>query len=143
MKKFFQFVALVVVLLLAAQPLLADTACAQQRCADDHSMADCCSHSGSMAMPDSAMLSTAMNSTPAESVQAEAVCSYDSCGIVSVSSTAQVATDPKDGLATSVDLLMPVALFSAIPAAALSVRFVEDAPTPATSRQVLFQVFRI
>jgi hypothetical protein len=141
MKRLFQFVVFAVALLAAAQPLLADTACAEQRCGGT---SDCYMHLGSMAIPDSAMqpLLASSQATP-HAVFAEAGCSYGSCSLRSDSTTLLVATPPIFRLANSNTLLMPVAQFSASPAVTLAARSSEDAAAGAVPRNILFQVFRI
>ena len=141
MKRLFQFVVFALVLLAVAQPLLADTACTQQRCGGTP---DCYMHLGSMAIPDSAMSSILVSSqaTP-YGVFAESDCSYGWCWLRSDSTTLLVATPPIFRLANGSTLLMPVAQFSAGPAVTLAARSSEDAAAGAVPRNILFQVFRI
>jgi hypothetical protein len=140
MKRLFQFVVYALVLLAAAQPLLADTACTQQRCG---STPDCYMHLGSMAIPDSAMSSLLASSlaTP-HAVFAETGCSYGSCRLRSDSTRLLMATPPTFRLASNT-LLMTVAQFSASPAVILAARSSEDAAVGSVPRNILFQVFRI
>jgi hypothetical protein len=141
MKRLFQFVLFALVLLAAAQPLLTDTACTQQRCGGTP---DCYTHLGCMAIPDSAMSSLlpSFRATP-HAVFAEAGCSYRSCWLRSNSATLLVATSPIFRLANGSTLLMPVAQFSARPVVILAARSSEDAIAGAVPRNILFHVFRI
>lgn len=141
MKRLFEFIVFALVLLAAAQPLLADTACTQQRCGGTP---DCYMHLGSMAIPDSAISSLLASSlaTP-QAVFAEAGCSYGSCWLRSDSTALLVATPPIFRLANGGTLLMPVAQFSASPAVTPAARSSEDAAARAVPRNILFQVFRI
>src|SRR5260221_12607664 len=113
MKKLFQFVVFALVLLAAAQPLLADTACTQQRCGGTR---DCYMHLGGMPIPDSAMSSLLASSlaTP-HAVFAEAGCSYGWYWLASDSTKLLMTTPPIFRLAKGSTLLMPVAQFSASP----------------------------
>jgi hypothetical protein len=140
MKRLFQFVVFGLVLLAAAQPLLADAACAQQRCGGTP---DCYMHLGSMAIPDSAMSSLLASSlaTP-HAVFAEAGCNYGSCRLRSDRATLLLATAPTLRLVSNT-FLMPVAQFSASLAVILAARSSEDAAAGAVPRNILFQVFRI
>src|SRR5260370_17555156 len=114
MKRLFHFVVFALVLLAAAQPLLADTACTHQQCGGTP---DCSMHLGSMAIPDSAMSSLLGSSqaTP-HPVFAEAGCSYSWCWLASDSTALLMATPPIFRLANGSTLLMPAAQFSASPA---------------------------
>jgi hypothetical protein len=141
MKRMFRFAVLALVLLAAAQPLLADIACAQQRCGGTP---NCYMHIGCTAIPDAAMQSLLVSSLSASYVVlAEAGCSYGSCELRSDSATLQMATPPIFKLASSSPLLMPVAQFSASPVVTLAARSSRDAAAGAVPRHILFQVFRI
>jgi hypothetical protein len=141
MKRLFQFVVFALVLLAAPQPLLADIACAQQRCGGTP---DCYMHIGCMAIPDSAMQSLLASSQVAPHVVfAEAGCSYVSCWLRSDSATLLTATPPILKLAGSSTLIMPEAQFSASPAINLAATSSKDAAAGAVPRHILFQVFRI
>jgi len=144
MKKLLQFVALALVLLVAAQPLLAETSCAEQPCGGDHSVEDCRVPSGTMAKPDSAMPSTRANPrATAHAVLGEAGCSYGSCCLAWPTTTLQMAAPPKSRLASSVAPFTPIAQFVATPAVIPAARASEDLATHATAKYILFQVFRI
>jgi len=140
MKRLFQFVVFALVLLAAAQPLLADTACTQQRCEGT----DCSLHFDSMAIPNSAMppILASSQATP-QVVFAEAGCSYGLCWLRSDSATLLLATPPTFRLARSSTFYMPVVQFSASRAVILAARPFEDAATGAVPKNILFQVFRI
>jgi hypothetical protein len=142
MKRLFQFVVFALVLLAAAaQPLLADIACAQQRCGG---IVDCSMHIGCMAIPDSAMQSFLASFQAAPQVAiAEAGCSYDSWWLAPTDATLLKATPPTTRLASSTTLLMRVAQFSASPVVNPVARLSEDAAVGAVPRHILFQVFRI
>jgi hypothetical protein len=124
MKILFQSVVFGLVLLVASQPLLADTACTRQRCGG---APDCYMHLGSMAFADSAMQSL-LASFPATPyvVFAESDCSYGSCWLRSDSATLLMATPQIFNLAGKTTLLMPVAQLSASRAAILAPRPFED-----------------
>ena len=141
MKRLFQFVVFALVLLAAAQPLLADTACAQQKCGGTP---DCSMYSGSMAIPGSAMSSLLASSqaTP-HAVFAESGCSYGWCWLRSDSTPLLVAKPPIFRLANSSAPLMPVAQFSGSSAVILAARSSEGAAAGAVPRNILFQLFRI
>lgn len=141
MKRLLQFVAFALVLLVVAQPLLADTECAQQRCGGT---LDCSMNIGCKAIPDSAMQSILASSQASPHVAiAEAACSYGSCRLRSDSAALLTATPPILKLASSSKLLMPVAQFSASPVVNLAATSAEDAAAGAVHRRILFQVFRI
>jgi len=55
MKKILQIVALVLMLLLGAEPVFAEGDCGQRTCCGNHCTADCCGHPGEMTMQASAM----------------------------------------------------------------------------------------
>jgi hypothetical protein len=113
MKRSPQFVALALLLLVVAQPVLADTGCIQ---------------------PPQAVTDV---------VVAEAGCSYSSCWLSSASPTLPVAMPPKVRLAGSTALFTQVAHSTVIPAVLLAARPAEDAAAHATAKYILFQVFRI
>jgi hypothetical protein len=140
MKRLFQFVVFAVVLLAAAQPLLADAVCPEQPCGGtlDYSM-----HFDSMAIPRPAMQQI-LTSSPAtqQVVFGDAGCSYGRCWLRSDSATLLLATPPIFRLASSTSLV-PVAQFSASRAVILAARSSEDAAAGAVPRHILFQVFRI
>ena len=140
MKRLFQFVALAIVLLAAAQPLLANTACTQPQC---EGSPDCSTHFDSMAIPSSAM-QYILASSPATSsvVLPEAGCSYGTCWLELDSAKLLAVTPPTSRLASRT-LLMPVAPFSGSDAVILPVRSPGDVATGAVPRHILFQVFRI
>jgi hypothetical protein len=141
MKRLSQFVVFALVLLGAAQPLLADIDCAQQRCG---AIPDCSMHLGCMATPDSVMQSLFASTQATSHVAfAEAGCSYGFCRLRSDSTALLMATPPTFRLASSSTLLMPVAQFSASPAVNLAATSSEDAAAVAVPRHILFQVFRI
>ena len=140
MKKLFQLVVFALVLLAGPQLLLADIACAQQRCGGT---TDCYMHIGCMAIPDSAMQSLlASSQTTPQVVFEEAGCSNGSCWLRSDSATLLTATPPTFRRASNT-MLMPVAQFSARAAVILATRSSEDAAAGAVPRHILFQVFRI
>jgi hypothetical protein len=141
MKRLFQFVVFALVLLAAAQPLLADIVCAQQRCGGTP---DCYMHFGSMATPDSAVQSLLASSQATPNAPfVEAGCRYGSCWFRSDGAALLMATPPILKLSSSSTLLMPVAQFSANPAVNLADTSAEDAAAGAVPRRILFQVFRI
>jgi hypothetical protein len=141
MKRLFQFVVFALVLLAVPQPLLADIACAQQRCGGT---SDCSMHLVCMATPDSAMQPLIASSQAAPHVVfAEAGCSYGSCWLRSDSATFLMARPPIFILASSSTFLMPVAQFSANPTVIIAARSSKDAAAGAVPRHILYQVFRI
>ena len=141
MKRLFQFVVFALVLLAAAQPLLADPACTQPQCEGNPV---CSMHFESMAIPNSAMqpILASLQATP-QFVFAEAGCSYGWCWLRSDSSGLLVATPPTFRLANCSSFLVPVAQFSGSPAVVLAARSCEGAAGGAVPRHILFQVFRI
>jgi hypothetical protein len=140
MKRLFQFVVFTLVLLAGPQQLLADIACAQQRCGG---APDCYMHIGCMAIPDSAMQSLLASSQAASHIAfTEAGCSYGSCWLRSDNVTLLMATPPILKLASST-LFMQAAQFSASPAVNLAATSSEDTAAGAARRHILFQVFRI
>jgi len=144
MKKLLQFVALALVLLVAAQPLLAKTSCAKQPCVGDQSVEDCRVFSDTLAKPDSAMPSTLAN--PRATVHAllgKAGCNYGSCCLAWPTATSQMAAPPKSRLASSDTPFTPIAQFVATPTVILAARASENLATHATAKYILFQVFRI
>jgi hypothetical protein len=140
MKRLFQFVALAIVLLAAAQPLLANTACTQPRC---EGSPDCSTHFDSTAIPNSGM-QYILASSPATSsvVFPEAGCGYGTCWLESDSATLLAVTPPTSRLASRT-FLMPVAPFSASQAVILAAGSPQDVAAGAVPRHILFQVFRI
>lgn len=140
MKRLFQFVVFALVLLAAAQPLLADAACTQPQC---ESGRVCSMHLGSMAIPDSAMSSLLASSLAIPHAAFADGCSYGSCRLRSDSTRLLMATPPTFRLANGSTLLMPVAQFSASPAVILEARSSEDAAAGAVPRHIRFQVLRI
>ncbi len=141
MKKLFQFVAFALVLLAATQRLLADAACAQQRCGGTP---DCSMHLDSLSIPDPAMqFQLASSQAAPQSVIAEAGCSYGSCWLRSDSAKFLITTPTKFKLAGSSTFLTPIAQFSASPGVILAARSSEYAAAGAVPKHPLFQVFRI
>ncbi len=145
MKRLLQFVALMLVLLVAAQPLLAGTACATQSCSGEHAMAACCMHAGGMAMSAGGMESMRVACTPAGGHRAvvTAGCSDPGCGMDSVDAAVQIADPSKSNVVSDVTPLAPVAEIAASLVPLLAIRPADDAAAPATARYVLLQTFRI
>ncbi len=140
MKRSFQFVVFALVLLAAAQPLLADIACDQRQC---EGSPVCSVWFEGMAIPDSAMLSllASAQATP-YAVLPEAGCSNGWCWLASDSPRLLVAT-PQTFRQARGSTFMPVAQLSANSAVVLAARSSEDATAGAVPRNILFQVFRI
>ncbi|HEY0309345.1 MAG TPA: hypothetical protein VGB94_14375 [Acidobacteriaceae bacterium] len=145
MKRLLQFVALMLVLLVAAQPLLAGTACATQSCSGEHAMVACCMHSGGMAMSADGMQSMRAACTPAGGHRAvvTAGCSDPGCGMASADAAVVVADPSKSSIVSDVTPLAAVAEIAASVAPVLILRPSEDAAAPATARYILLQTFRI
>ena len=145
MKKLLQSVALMLVLLVAAQPLLAASSCATQRCSGEHAMATCCMHGGGMAMAAGGMQSMRAACTPAGGHKAvvTAGCSDPGCGMATADAAVPVAYPSKSSVASDVTSLPAVAEIAADVVPVLGVRTAEDASAPATARYILLQTFRI
>ena len=141
MKRSFQFVVIALVLLAAAQPLLAHTACDQRQC---EGSPVCSVWFEGMAIPDSAMLSLlgSAQATP-YAVLPEAGCSNGWCWLTSDNPRLLVATQSTFRLANGRALFIPVARFSVSPAVILAARLSEDAAAGTVPRHILFQVFRV
>ncbi len=145
MKKLLQSVALMLVLLVAAQPLLAASSCATQSCSGEHAMATCCMHSGGMAMAGGGMQSMRAACTPAGGHRAvvTAGCSDPGCGMASVDAAGVVADPSKSNVVSDVAPLAPVVEIAANLIPAAIVRPSEDAAAPTAARYILLQTFRI
>ena len=141
MKRSFQSVVFALVLLAAAQPLLADTACDQRQC---EGSPVCSVWFEGMAIPDSAMLSllASAQATP-YAVLPEAGCSNGWCWLRSDSTALLMATPLAFRLANGRTLFIPVAQFSVSPAVILAAGSCEDAAAGSVPKNILFQVFRI
>ena len=141
MKRLFQFVIFGVVLLAAAQPLPANTACDQQQCEGTPVCSVC--FDGTV-IRNSAMqpIPAGSRSTP-QVAFGETKCSYGWCWLRSDGSSSLVATPSTFRLANGRTLFIPVAQFSVSPAVILAARSCEDAAAGTVSRNILFQVFRI
>ena len=141
MKRLFQFVLFTLVLLAAAQPLLADTACAQPQyeCSPVCSMC-----TDGIAIRNSAMQPILASSQATKQVAfAEAGGSFGWCWLRSDSSKSLVATPQIIVPASNSSFFMPVAQFSTSPAVVLAARLSEGGAADTVPKHILFRVFRI
>jgi hypothetical protein len=102
MKRLFQFVVFALVLLAAAQPLLADTVCTEQRCGGTP---DCSLHLGGMSIPDSAMSSLLASSrqlAPSPGTSYSKSSEFKFLPAISARMTALGLTGPKGMLCTQI-----------------------------------------
>jgi hypothetical protein len=145
MKRLLQFVALVLVLLVAAQPLLANAACAAERCSGEHVMTACCMmHSGGMVMG-AGMQSMRAACTPVSGHKAvvTVACSDPGCGSVSADAAVQIAGPSRFTLASAATPLLATAQMAASVEPLRGGQPSAGAPVPATARYILLQTFRI
>ncbi len=138
MKKRLQFVALLLTLTLAAQPVFADNACGQRACGN-HPTMDCCPHPNSTAMPMPMGMSCGQSRPVAT---APMHCTGQACCMISPATVLAV---------TASNLSTPVAAsITSLPATswtpvALSATRRPPGPRPIlpTARYILFRDFRI
>ena len=134
MKRLFQFVLFGLVLLAAAQPLLAETACDHRQCEGSLVCSVCFD---GMVIGNPALRPVLANS------QTETGCTYGWCQLRADGSSLLVTTPSTPRLANGRTLFIPVAQFSASPVVILAARSSEDAAASTIPRHILFQVFRI
>jgi hypothetical protein len=136
MKNLLQFVALLLTLTLAAQPVFADSGCSQRACAHHPNM-DCCAHPGTGAMP--------MNMSCGQSrrgATTPVLCFADACCMISAATIPAIAASNLP-IPVAADLtVLPAALWTP-----LALNAIRRPPRPSlvlpTARYILFRDFRI
>ena len=138
MRRITQFAALMVVLLLAGQSVLAEAPCSQWLHTGDGHAPACCA-SAHNAMGDQ------LTEDCHGSMRSEAfapVCNQSGCQMAMVQAAAQAITAPKSRADSAASLVATTPLLI-VPTSAQPMRSIESAALPGPVKYLLFQVFRI
>ena len=141
MKRVAQFVVMVVVALLLGQPLSACTSCVEQ--GDGCASVCCTAMSGMGGMDSASMQMSASCQTSMAAAPAESGCGQPAASLASLPRTAEpLALQAQSKIGSPLQLMMDVPFPAHLPAE-VATRWSNEPITVSSSRNILFQVFRI